>query len=158
MIICGTGHRPDKLGGYDEESHLKLVRLAYEYIAEDPECRFVITGGALGWDQALARAAYTAGIRFAMYLPFDGFDSKWPTDSRKYLEWLCKCADEVKYISPPGYEVWKMNQRNKAMVNDADLVLALWNNTPGGTSNCISYAMKVGKPIVNLWDKYNESR
>ena len=25
MIICGTGHRPDKLGGYGYEVHKNLV-------------------------------------------------------------------------------------------------------------------------------------
>lgn len=155
-VVCGTGHRPDKLGGYDDDTHMRLVRLAYGHIAEDPECRFVISGGALGWDQALARAAYTAGIRFAMYLPFEGFDIKWPKDSRGYLEWLCKCADEVKYICEPGYNPYKMQLRNEAMVNDADVVLALWNGTTGGTANCLRYAEKVSKPIVNLWNKYEE--
>lgn len=23
-----------------------------------------------------------------------------------------------------------------------------------GTANCVKYAEKVGKPVVNLWDKY----
>jgi len=47
-----------------------------------------------------------------------------------------------------------MQTRNIWMVDNCDLVLALWDGSDGGTGNCIKYANKIGKPIVNLWDKY----
>ena len=28
MIVAGTGHRPDKLGGYGKEAHERLVHVA----------------------------------------------------------------------------------------------------------------------------------
>lgn len=160
MIICGTGHRPDKLGGYDDATYMRIFKVAYAWLEEknpnlDGTLR-VISGGALGWDQALAQAAYSTSTDYEIYLPFEGFDSKWPEKSRKHLDWLCRQADDYKYICEPGYAPWKMQKRNEAMVDAADLVLALWNGTPGGTANCIRYANKVGKPVVNLWDEYNE--
>lgn len=30
MIICGTGHRPNKLGGYGMAAGVKLFNLAYD--------------------------------------------------------------------------------------------------------------------------------
>ena len=64
---------------------------------------------------------------------------------------------EVVFVSEPGYAAWKMQVRNKWMVDNSDLVLALWNGTDGGTANCVRYAEKVGKPITNLWERWHES-
>ena len=41
------------------------------------------------------------------------------------------------------------------MVDNADVILALWNGTGGGTGNCIGYAEKQGKRIINLWDSFS---
>ncbi len=40
-----------------------------------------------------------------------------------------------------------MQVRNEYMVDRADLVLALWNGTPGGTGNCVRYARTRGVPV-----------
>ena len=63
-------------------------------------------------------------------------------------------ADEHYFVREAGYAGWKMQERNKWMVDHCDEVLALWNGTSGGTSNCVAYANKIGKPINNLWEKY----
>lgn len=163
MIVCGTGHRPDKLGGYpfyEKVNHDKLVEIICYFLwrnshprCENPEDE-VISGGALGFDQALATAAYIEGVPYRLYLPFEDFDCKWPDGSRRVLASQMKKAVEVRYICEPGYAAWKMQKRNEAMVNDANAVLALWNGTSGGTANCIRYAEKVGRPVINLWDAY----
>lgn len=153
MVICGTGHRPDKLGGYGKEVFDKLVSLAHDYLSEQ-SVDTIISGGALGWDQALAKAAIDLGIPLTMALPFCGFDSRWPKESQQALFSLCTKAKDVVYVCDSGYAPWKMQKRNEWMVDHADRVLALWNGTPGGTANCVRYAEKVGKPIVNLWEMY----
>lgn len=153
MIICGTGHRPDKLGGYGVDAKNNLLTLARDWLtAYTPES--VISGGALGWDQALAWAAYYTKIPFTLALPFDGFWSKWPKTSQDELENLVAFADRVVYVCDPGYAPWKMQDRNKWMVDNCDTVLALWNGSEGGTANCIKYAERVGKPLINLWESY----
>lgn len=153
MIICGTGHRPDKLGGYGYETHKNLVAVADNWLREN-STELVISGGALGWDQALAYAARRLGIAYIMALPFKGFESRWPQTSVQALASLCDGAKEVVYVCDPGYAPWKMQERNKWMVDNSDSVLALWNGTSGGTANCIKYAEKAGKPITNLWSQY----
>jgi uncharacterized phage-like protein YoqJ len=154
MIICGTGHRPDKLGGYSVEVEDKLMLLARDWIiAYKPE--LVISGGALGWDQALAWAAHYTNTSYTMALPFKGFECKWPQASMNKLHDLMRNASNVYYVCDDGYAPWKMQERNEWMVDHAEQVLALWNGTSGGTANCIKYAEKVGKPIINLWDTWN---
>lgn len=157
MIIAGTGHRPDKLDGYGREAHEKLVAIACAGLGDIVgDVTRVISGGALGWDQALAEAALRLNLPLTLALPFSGFWSKWPKSSQDYLELLVSRADEVVYVCEGGYAPWKMQERNKWMVDNCDTVLALWNGTDGGTHNCIKYANSIGRQIVNVWDKYKE--
>ena len=88
---------------------------------------------------------------------------KWNTvaissDVKRYesqLEW----ADEVIYVDEiEGYECKntyvgdyhpaKMDLRNRYMVDNSDLVIAVWNGTKGGTCNCVKYAKKKDKSII----------
>lgn len=156
MIVAGTGHRPDKLGGYDDAVMLRVLKLAFDWLDENKPDH-VISGGALGWDQQLANAAKTLEIPYTMALPFEGFEDRWQARDKKRLANLIKSATQVCYICDPGYAGWKMQKRNEWMVDNCDTILALWNGTSGGTGNCISYANKKGKPIINLWEKYNET-
>ena len=152
MIVAGTGHRPNKLGGYGHAARAKLVNVATAWLLEQKPDK-VISGGALGWDQALAEAAIDLDIPLVMALPFEGFECKWPRESQEFLHSLMNPA-EVVFVCEPGYAPWKMQERNKWMVDNSDTVLALWNGTDGGTANCVKYATKVGKPIINLWEIY----
>lgn len=157
MIICGTGHRPDKLGGYGPDVTNSLITVARDWlIAYTPE--LVISGGALGWDQALAWAAYYTKTPFTLALPFPRFECKWPKASQDNLENLVAHAHKVKYVCEEGYAPWKMQVRNKWMVDNSDQVLALWNGTDGGTANCIRYARSINKPIINIWEAYERIR
>lgn len=152
MIIAGTGHRPPKLGGYGEDVFLRLVHLGRGYLdACRPEK--VISGMALGWDQALAQAAVDLGIPFIAAVPFNEFSSKWPAVSQDRLQHLLWSASQMVIISQvPGVQA--LQQRNEWMVDRADKMAALWDGSFGGTFNCIRYAEKKGVPIDNLWSRW----
>ena len=156
MIVAGTGHRPDKLGGYSREAHERLVHVACTALGDvKGDISKVISGGALGWDQALADAAIRLGLPLTLALPFEGFECKWPKSSQEFLHSLMNPADVV-FVCEPGYAPWKMQERNKWMVDNCNTLLALWNGTDGGTHNCIKYANSVGRQIINTWDIYKE--
>jgi len=149
MIIAGTGHRPNKLGGYGYDIYELLLKTASKAI--DGFATKVISGMALGWDQALAEAAINLNIPFIAAVPFRGQEGKWPPPSKRKYQKLISKADEVVYVCDDGYAPHKMQERNKWMVDNCDSVLALWDGSAGGTSNCIIYAKSVKKKIVNLW-------
>lgn len=155
MIVAGTGHRPNKLGGYGLDAKLKLVGLANDWLEANKPTK-VISGMALGWDVALAVAALQLGIPLVAAIPFKGQELAWPSSSQKDYNDVLREASEIVYVSEEGYAPWKMQIRNEWMVDHCDLVLAIWNGTLGGTANCVRYAENVDKPIVNLWDKYCE--
>lgn len=155
MIIAGTGHRPDKLGGYDDEVYVKLVKFAIFHLNElKPD--LVISGMALGWDQALAQAAVNLNIPFHAYIPFKGQEANWFYKSQVYYRSLLNLAEKVVICSDGGYAAWKMQVRNIKMVNACDTLLALWDGSSGGTKNCIDSAKNrlPGDKIINLWPIY----
>lgn len=153
MILAGTGHRPDKLGGYEVEATMRVIDFATKMMSERAPSR-IITGMAIGWDMALAQAAMNLGIPFHAYVPFEGQELKWPMSTRLYYKVLLNKAEHIEICSTGGYSKASMHFRNQRMVDDCDAVAALWNGSPGGTNNCIAYAMLVGKPYINYWPQF----
>lgn len=153
MFIAATGHRPRKLGGYDEAIYHLLVLLAVEYL-KDQKPDKTISGMALGWDQAFTEASISLGIPFIAAVPFKGQEKMWPGESQKFYYSLLKKANEIVYVSDGEYSPKLMQVRNEWMVDHSDKICALWDGTYGGTANCVRYATKVGKPIDNLWQQW----
>lgn len=158
-VICGTGHRPTKLAkqgvaAYSPTQTKLLTRLCVEYLKANPVSK-VISGMALGFDQALAMAAIELDIPFVAALPFRGQESKWPSPSQYTYRALVEKAQQVVYVSPGGYTASKLQQRNIWMVDHSDYVVALWDSQPhGGTYHCIKYAREKNKPTVNLFQDW----
>lgn len=153
MVLSFTGHRPQKLGGYHSGIYNRLVDLAVAVLRKyRPEK--VITGMALGWDQAVAEAAVYLGIPFIAAVPFKGQENAWPEQSQKKYRDLLAKAKRVVIISAGEYSALKMQARNEYMVNHSDVVIALWDGSSGGTGNCVSYARRMGKQLVNVWPSW----
>jgi uncharacterized phage-like protein YoqJ len=154
MIIAGTGHGPNKLGGYGADIAHRMVKIAGEYIEElDPDV--IISGMAIGWDQAIVAAAMQQSREWWAYVPFVGQEKAWPDKAQKLYQRLLESAHLVKICSPGTYLPEKMQLRNETMVDAADKMLALWNGASGGTANCLRYAEAQGVPVVNAWDKWS---
>jgi len=154
-VFAGTGHRPPKIGGYSASARLRVSDFADAVLAKfNPS--LVISGMALGWDQALASAAFRRSIPFVAAVPFKGQESKWPEASQNMYHFMLSKAQEVVYVSEPGFSAHKMQVRNEWMVDHSDYVLALWDGSSGGTMNCIRYANSVGVTVMNVWRPFVE--
>ncbi len=154
-ILAVTGHRPPKLGGYDLLLFDCLVRFAVTELKQiQPE--YVLTGMALGWDQAIAEACDRIGIPFIACLPHDNPGSNWPDHSREYLDQLLNKAHDIWWCPGGPYEPQKMQIRNETMVDECDTLLALYDGEPqGGTHNCVNYAqMESNCLIINCWERW----
>jgi hypothetical protein len=57
----------------------------------------------------------------------------------------------VHYLAE-SYSHGVYQQRNEAMVDGADYVIAWWDGKPSGTANTIRYAHNVGCPVKNIYD------
>lgn len=154
MIIAATGHRPEKLGGYGPEVAHQLIPLATRYF-EGIKPSLIISGMALGWDQAVAQAAVNLKIPFVAALPDGSHGNNWPQVAYQKYQSLLRKAEQVVVVSPGPYAIWKMQKRNEWMVNRCDRLVALYNGSRGGTANCLAYAEQRGKPHDNLWEEWS---
>jgi uncharacterized phage-like protein YoqJ len=147
QVLCGAGHHAELLGGHDETIRRKLVQLADRWLASH-EISQVISGMASGWDHALAIAALGRGIPLVAAVPFVGYEQEWPPAAQQLFHDILEMACEVNYLG--GKE-----QRNEWMVDRSDRVLALWNGSEEDTTaHCIAYARRRGKPVDNLWSRW----
>lgn len=115
----------------------------------------VVTGGALGVDQALAEAVASHrvvdGIAFrsVIVLPFPPkvLGASWRPEEVARLERLVATADEVRGPLADTYQTWVLHARNKAMVDISAMVVAFWSGKrAGGTYACLTYALTRAKP------------
>ncbi len=159
MIVAVTGHRPEKLGGYDNKVRLALGGLATEWLCRNIPDK-VITGMALGWDQAVAEACIALDIPFIAAVPCAGQASRWPAEAQNRYRELLSRADEIEIVTEGelfGRQVDQaMQRRNEWMVDRADHVVALWDGSWGGTFNCVTYARKRGVAVENLWARWSQ--
>ncbi|TXH15639.1 MAG: DUF1273 family protein [Hyphomicrobiaceae bacterium] len=154
-IMAVTGHRPDKVGGYSDEAFDRLTTFAEAMLAFYKPGT-VITGMALGWDQAVAQACVNYKLPFWAYCPCRNQDKKWtsPESKELYARLLGK-AELVRYAINQDYPgAWCMQVRNEMMVDDSDYLAALYDGSPGGTANCVKYAQGRGKDIKQLWEPW----
>lgn len=157
LVVAATGHRPDKLGGYSEDTFYQLVTLA-NLVIKETKPRRTISGMAQGWDMAWAFASIKAGIPCVAAIPFEGQESIWPSEAqRMYREILGKCS-QVQIISEGTYQPIKMQIRNEWMVDNCDHLIALWKGTAGGTANCVQYARKEKTPWTNVWPLWLQTK
>jgi len=160
MILAVTGHRPPKLGGYGRLVNHRLAKFAFEVLTSMTErntVERVLTGMTLGWDQAIAHACIQQHVYFIAVVPFHGQEKAWPPASQETYKAILDRADQV-VVTANGddYGAWKMHHRNRWLVDHADLLVALWDGSEGGTASCVQYAEKKGLPIVNVWDRWLE--
>lgn len=157
-IMGFTGHR--KIRGTfvtrsQKERLMELGCAAIERYVPDA----VISGMALGWDTAVARAAIEMGVPLIAAVPFLGQELKWAEWSQDEYAGLLARAKEVVIVCEGGYAPWKLQKRNEWIVDHCTDLFALWDGGTGGTANCVKYA--TGKvPVHNLWSswlKYEKS-
>ncbi len=157
--IAFTGHRPQKIGGYDPTNP---KRVAVKQAMEDALKRavvkhgdtheiVVISGGALGVDQDAARIAYAMNIPFVVAEPCKEYGSNWPAESRANYKTMLSYAKQVITVGNGTYEELGqkcLNDRNIWMVDHCDALVAVWDGSQSGTKHCVDYAYKVNKPVV----------
>ena len=159
-ILTVTGHRPNKLGSdlynWDSELSEKYIQFFYNYINDLQKsintkiiCR---SGMALGVDTMFAIAVLrlknkNVPVELECCIPCANQSKMWSKKSIELYNLILKHCDKITFVSKLPYTPNCMQERNKYMVNGCDSVLAIWNGTPGGTSNCVSYAKSQNKKI-----------
>lgn len=157
---CFTGHRPNKLGGYDPktESNQKMLWKLKDEIVNHIELHNVdtfITGMALGIDMWAARIVLKLketypNIKLIAAVPCKNQYNKWHVKSQMEWQYIIDKCDKVHYVTNDEYTSWCMQKRNEWMVDNSDYVIAVWDGSKGGTGNCVKYAQKQNKYITTI--------
>ncbi|MCL1696332.1 SLOG family protein [Lysinibacillus sp. BPa_S21] len=159
--VCFTGHRPNKLNGYNPKDNSELLFKLRDIIVdhiENKEVYTLISGMALGIDMWSARIVLKLKekyphIKLVCAVPCDKQYSKWFQTNIDEWHDIIEKADDVVYVSKEPYTSWCMQKRNEYMVDNSDYVIAIWDGTKGGTGNCVKYAQSKNKPITTLHPK-----
>ena len=156
FTIAITGHRPHKLWGYDYHipEYYNLGKQLRSIIL-DRNATHIISGVALGVDTIFALVGLKLkqsghDLQIECAVPCINQSSRWYKDSVDLYNSILKQSDKVTYVSNKPYSPQCMQDRNKYMVDNCDLLIAVWNGTSGGTANCIKYAKSQHKPIVYI--------
>lgn len=153
IVLGVSGHRPQRLGGYTDRAFELLVAVAIEHIVRIAPQQ-VITGMALGWDQAVAEACVRRRIPFWAAVPFRGQESQWPAASQGKYHGLLHHAQGITVVSEGGYSPDKMMARNKWIVDHSTQLLVCWDGVEdnrGGTFHAVRVTRQQNKPIVNAY-------
>jgi len=160
MVICVTGHRPDKLYGYElSDWRYMVLKEKLKTILKENNCSEAISGMALGVDTVFALAVLELQlegypIQLHCAIPCRNQDKFWKQPDKDRYHMILEKADIVTMVTDAPYTPSCMQQRNEYMVNHSDKVIAVWNGSSGGTKNCIDYAKKQKKEIIWFFPCY----
>lgn len=153
MRSCSfTGHRQIKDSHRKNISDLLQRAIAYAY---EQGCRDFYSGGAVGFDTLAAREVLLfrishPDIRLVMLLPCIDQGKRWSRAEQDSYEYILRGADEVRYISDE-YTDSCMRERNFALAERADLMIAYVCRKNSGAGQTVRMADKLGRQIYNLY-------
>ena len=177
MNITFTGHRPNKLGGYDwnnpknQRIMLRLYKEVEDIIMKSNDTDFhFIFGGALGIDQMAFHVVNILKDNMQMYkqvdikteiaIPFKEQPNAWfKQEDKDRYNYQLSVADRITYVDTLAnymrtntpvdkYNPIKLQIRNEYMTDNADLIIVIWDGSKSGTGNCVDYAKKLNKEII----------
>lgn len=156
MKISVTGHRPNKMYGYDiHNKQWTELKEKFKKLLIENNCDEAITGMALGVDTVFALAVLELkdegyDIKLHCAIPCANYTWKWIKESVKQYDEIIKRADIYKLVSDEFYKPYLMQKRNEYMVDLSDKIIAVWDGSKSGTGNCVRYAEKCGKEIIRI--------
>ncbi|MCI9080043.1 MAG: DUF1273 domain-containing protein [Lachnospiraceae bacterium] len=154
-IIGVTGHRPEKLYGYDltEPRWIKLKELFKKVLLKE-KATAGVTGMALGTDQVFAMSVMELkeqgyDIKLVTMLPFKKYSCKWPMEAQILFKNILDKADRINYVSSELQGVGhSLQKRNEALVDTVRKLICVWDGSASGTKNCIEYADSKGVGLI----------
>lgn len=148
-----TGYRPQKLPFGFNESDPSCVALKAELYRRIEALigqgyAHFLSGGAMATDTWAAEAVLKLKDKYPwivleMVSPFDGQADRWSAEYKARHDHLFDEADIVTMISH-AYTNSCLFRRNRYLVDNADLLLAVYDGQSGGTAMTVEYAQTMG--------------
>ena len=145
--VCSfTGHRPEKMKATEAEVKEKLSVAIKDAIAAGYDT--FLSGMAPGvdiWAAEVVLEMRRAGVPISLVavVPYALFGlSKQYGDAEKYNDIVAQCTD-VQMVSN-CYHRGVFHERDRWLVDNSSLLIAVYNGTEGGTKYTMEYATKKG--------------
>ncbi|MDE6667829.1 MAG: DUF1273 domain-containing protein [Clostridia bacterium] len=154
---CFTGHRPQKLPwGFNENDErcktMKATLKAEIETAVQNGYNTFFCGMALGFDMICAETVLELKQKYDIYLigaiPCKHQDRKWSKEYKIRYRNLLKRLDRVHYVCKHYTGAECMLERNRYMIDNSSLLIALFDGGDGGTKFTVDYAREKGLNIV----------
>lgn len=154
MNCCFTGHRAIPYG--QTAQVYTILQSTIRALIHKGTTRF-FAGGALGFDTLCAKAVLELrqthpAIKLFLLLPCQSQARFWSEEDKAEYEEIKRRANDVRYISIE-YTRSCMFERNRALVDNADVCVCYLRKTTGGTAYTVRYAESKGLRIINLAKK-----
>lgn len=155
-----TGHRPKKLPWRHNETALGCVMLKNALATQiemlvNAETTDFLSGMAEGTDTWASQAVFALreknpALKLHCILPCKEQADRWTSSARELYRSILEQADSIVYVSR-SYHKDCMLERNRFLVDHADLLLAVYNGEPrGGTAATVRYASRIGREVLIL--------
>lgn len=159
--VALTGHRPNKLDGYKLNTPFYraltswLVHIVETGLTKHPHLT-LHSGLALGadtvWSHVILamREQYPDRITFVAEVPVMTQSSQWPsTVDKNFWQKQIDSADLVN-VYAGSYTPAAMTLRNEGMIGAAQLVLAVWDGSTGGTGHAVRFAERSNIQVFRM--------
>lgn len=156
---CFTGHRPQKLPCGFDESDARCVELKRRLrsaikLAIAHGMTMFYTGMAMGTDLwaaeivlDLRKEPQEYGIRLVAVIPHSGQEAKYPEELKQRYRRIVSEADD-HIILQDHYTDGCMQRRNRYMVDNSSMLIAVYSGDGGGTGYTFDYAKAQGLQII----------
>jgi uncharacterized phage-like protein YoqJ len=142
-IISNFPYELDK--DYDLKSNLSLrIRQELERVIRFTKPKVMLSGMNLGIDTMWAKLAIEHEVELLAVLPCIDQSAPWNEDKKQIYETILTTYSKIDiyYTSEEPYMTGCFERRNKWLIDNCDLLVAVFNNRPGIAHQCVTYANK----------------
>ena len=159
MKICAfTGSRPEKmpvLQNPESAEYKELIgriRTQIKELTERENVTSYLSGAAKGIDLIAAEIVLELKrdypkITLECVVPYLAQANGWSEEHKEQYQSVLDRSDKVTVLQE-DFSRGCLQKRNRYLVENADIVLAVWNGTKGGTEYTIKYAEKLNKELI----------
>lgn len=154
-----TGHRPEKLPWryYEQDEGCQALKERLWQTVQEiyrRGYRHFLCGMAQGCDMYFAETVIALrclmpDVTLEAVIPHVGQSDRWSEDQRERYERILGMCDKRTTLAP-RYTSGCMQHRNRHMVDNASLLLAVYDGHGGGTGYTVSYALQQKKEVIRL--------
>lgn len=158
--VCAfTGYRREKMPFVENNEDAKYT--SFRVMLTKVIARLIergvdtyITGCATGFDmwageEICKLKKENPALKLICAIPFDGQANSWSTEDQRRRYKLITQADESVIVSD-HYSSGVFHERNRFMVDKADVVVAAFDGKPGGTAYTVEYAIKHDRIVIGI--------